>query len=59
MAKTSLCAVLLLIVASFCAYGFQASFEPSAGAGTKIVYAVIGLSCFVGSMLLIARAARK
>jgi hypothetical protein len=60
MAKTSLLwAALLLIVASFCAYGFQASFEPSAGAGTKIAYAVIGLSCFVGSILLMARGARK
>jgi len=59
MAKTSLWAVLLLIVASFCAYGFQASFEPSAGAGIKIVYAAIGLICFVGSILLIARGARK
>jgi hypothetical protein len=59
MKKNSLWAVLLLIIALFCAYGFQASFEPGAGAGTKIVYAVIGLGCFVGSIIFMARAAHK
>jgi hypothetical protein len=59
MAKTSLWAVLLLIVASFCAYGFQASFEPGTGVGSKIVYAVIGLSCFIGSLLLMMKRGKE
>jgi hypothetical protein len=51
-------AVVLLLVAAFCGYGFLASFEPGPRAiYFRIGYAVAGLLCLGGVVALAARRA--
>jgi hypothetical protein len=49
-------AILLLLIAAFCAYGFLASFEPGPRAvNFRIAYAAAGLLCLVGVAVLYIR----
>ena len=53
-------AVMLLMLAAFCLFGFLASFEPTDKAIVfRIGYAVIGVSCLVGSGGLIVSVVRN
>jgi len=52
--------LLLLAIAAFCAFGFMASFEPTANAlAFRIGYAVVGVACLVSVVLLIVSAMRR
>ena len=52
--------LLLLAIAAFCAFGFMATFEPTANAlAFRIGYAVIGLGCLVGVGFLVGNAVRR
>lgn len=49
-------AILLLLIAAFCAYGFLASFEPDPRAVQfRVGYAVAGLLCLIGVAVLYIR----
>jgi hypothetical protein len=49
-------AILLLLIAAFCAYGYLASFEPGPRADYfRIGYAVAGLLCLIGVAALYIR----
>ena len=53
-------AILLLLVAAFCAFGFMATFEPTDRPGVfmafRIGYAIVGGGClFALAMLLVLR----
>jgi hypothetical protein len=51
---------MLLMLAAFCLFGFLASFEPTDNAIVfRIGYAVIGVSCLVGSGGLIVSVVRN
>ena len=51
---------MLLMLAAFCLFGFLASFEPTDNAiVSRIGYAVIGVSCLVGSGGLIVSVVRN
>ncbi len=53
----------LLAVAAFCAFGFLATFEPTSNPGQFLAfrfgYAVVGLGCLAGVILLGINAARR
>ena len=55
--------LLLLAVAAFCAFGFMATFEPTDRTAEflafRIGYAVIGVGCFIGVVVLLVRAIGK
>ena len=55
--------LLLLAVAAFCVFGFLATFEPTNNPGQfmafRVGYAIIGLGCVTGVILLIVNAARQ
>ena len=52
-------AIVLLLIATFCAYGFLASFEPGPRAlYFRVGYAVSGLLCLVGVVALFYRRTR-
>ena len=52
--------LLLLAIAAFCAFGFMASFEPTDNAWAfRIGYAVVGIACLVGVVLLIVNVLRR
>ena len=52
--------LLLLAIAAFCAFGFMATFEPTANAlAFRIGYTVVGLGCLVGIVLLILNVMRS
>ena len=52
--------LLLLAIAAFCAFGFMATFEPTANAlAFRIGYAVVGVGCLIGVVLLIVNALRR
>ena len=55
--------ILLLAVASFCLFGFLATFEPTDTPGMfwafRIGYAVVGIGCVVGAIALIVKGVRK
>lgn len=52
--------LFLLAIAAFCAFGFMATFEPTARSAEflafRIGYAVVGVACLVGIVLLIVNA---
>ena len=54
--------LILLAVAAFCAFGFMATFEPTDRATEFLVfrigYAVVGIGCLVGVVLLIVKACK-
>ncbi len=55
-----LLALVSLMIASFCAFGFLASFEPTDNAMVfRIGYAVMGISCLAGSGGLIVSVVRN
>lgn len=55
--------LLLLAVAAFCVFGFLATFEPTNNPGQflafRIGYALVGLGCIAGVILLIVNATRR
>lgn len=55
--------LLLFAVVAFCVFGFLATFEPTNNPGQfmafRIGYAIIGLGCVTGVILLIVNAARQ
>lgn len=55
--------LLLLAIAAFCAFGFMATFEPTDRTAEflafPIGYAVVGIACFVGVVLLIVNGMRR
>lgn len=55
--------LLFLVVATFCGFGFVATFEPTDNAAQfmafRIGYSVIGLGCLIGVGILIVNAVRK
>ena len=55
--------LILLPIAAFCVFGFMATFEPTRTPGVFLVfrfgYAVIGLGCLAGDVVLIGRCVRK
>lgn len=52
--------LVLLAVASFCVFGFLATFEPTSNAlAFRIGYTVVGLGCLIGAGFLIANSVRK
>lgn len=55
--------LLLLVFATFCGFGFLATFEPTDNAAQfmafRIGYSVIGLGCLIGVGILIVNAVRK
>ncbi len=53
-----LVAIMLMLLAGFCAFGFRAGFEPSADPSyvIRVSYAVVGAaSVFAGGYLLVGR----
>ncbi|HLN26983.1 MAG TPA: hypothetical protein VK395_04520 [Gemmataceae bacterium] len=56
-----LVAIVLILVAGFCIYGFRAGFEPSADPSylMRILYALVGAaSLFAGGYLMLGRKGR-
>jgi len=55
--------ILLLAIAAFCLFGFLATFEPTDRPGMfvafRVGYAVVGISCLVGTIALILKGVRK
>jgi len=55
--------LFLLAAAAFCVFGFLATFEPTNNPGQfmafRVGYAIIGLGCVTGVILLIVNAARQ
>ena len=55
--------LLLLAVASFCVFGFLATFEPTDNTwqfmAFRVGYSVVGLSCIAGVILLFAPSALR
>ena len=49
-------AIVCLVVALYCAYGFLATFEPGNFLAFRIGFAVVGLACLAGiAYLLVPR----
>ena len=48
-------AVVLLLLAAFCGYGFLASFEPGAGLAFRIDYPVVGVVSILAAAILLLR----
>jgi hypothetical protein len=55
--------LLLFTIAAFCAFGFLATFEPTDRTteflAFRIGYAVVGIACLIGIVLLILTAVRR
>ncbi len=55
--------ILLLAIVAFCLFGFLATFEPTDRPGMfvafRVGYAVVGISCLVGTIALILKGVRK
>jgi hypothetical protein len=55
--------LLLLAIAAFCVFGFMATFEPTDRTAEflafRVGYAVVGVGCLVGVVLLIVNAMRR
>jgi hypothetical protein len=58
-----LSSVFLLAVASFCVFGFMATFEPTDRTteflAFRIGYAVVGVGCLIGVSVLLVKAMSK
>ena len=55
--------ILLLAIVAFCLFGFLATFEttdrPGMFVAFRVGYAVVGISCLVGTIALILKGVRK
>ena len=55
--------LFLLAVAGFCAFGLMATFEPTNNAAQfilfRVAYAVVGIGCLVGVLLMIVRSVQR
>lgn len=58
--RVLLAAPFLLAIAAFCGFGFMATFEPTDKVAQfmafRVGYALVGASCLVGVLLLVADA---
>ena len=53
-------AMLLLLVAAFCVYGFFAAFEPGEGhIYFRIGYPIVGIACLAGAFALLMGGRRR
>jgi len=48
-------AIVLLLLAAFCVFGFMASFEPGADPIWKIAFSIVGVGSVIGAIWLFVK----